>query len=143
MSDLGRKRTKFVTFSRQLWPQPPEGSKPYWCYINTLMFKEPFSCKTVWEQEIPEAAFVKKINRHGYVDPLESRWSRSCKVEYEPTWGWCLILEMAHTEAEQVWSFVMNDLDYTKLQHYDWEKEAYLPQTRYSINNGELGRKET
>jgi len=131
------KRTKIIEFSRQLWPQPPEGSEPYWCYINTLMFKDPHTLKTVWEQEIPECALIKKINCHGYVDPIEKRFSQSARVEYEEHWGWVLKLVMNHTEAEQLWSFVMNDLDYTKLQHYDHEKQEYPPQTRYSVNNQE------
>ena len=125
------KRTKIIEFSRPLWPQPPEGSEPYWCYINTLMFKDPLTRKTVWEQEIPEATLIKKINRHGYVDPIEKRWTRSCEVRQDGDWGWLLVCTMSHTEAEQVWSFVMNDLDYTQLQHYDWEKQEYPSQIHY------------
>jgi len=130
------KRTKIIEFSRQLWPQPPLEAEPYWCYINTLMFKDPYTRQTVWEQEIPEASFVKKIDRHGGIDPIEKRWSMSCKVQQDGDWGWVLVCTMMHTEAEQVWSFIMNDLDYTKLQHYDHEKQEYPPQTRYSVING-------
>jgi len=100
------------------------------------MFKDPLTHKTLWEQEIPEAAFVKKIDRHGGVDPIEKRWSMSCKVQQDGDWGWVLVCTMMHAEAEQIWSFVMNDVDFTKLQHYDDEKKEYPSQTRYSIFNG-------
>ena len=127
------KKTKKIVFQRQLWPQPPKEAKPYWWGLNTLSFK--LDGETVWEQEPPETSLIKKINSHGFIDSIEKRWSRSSRVEYNENFGWVLICEMAHVEAEQVWSFVLNDLDYTKLQHYDYEKKAYPPQTRYSINN--------
>jgi hypothetical protein len=81
------RKTPIVRIERQLWPQPPDDVYPYWCYINTLMFKDKETHKTVWQQDIPEGEF-------------DSKWQ--CRVKYEDGFGWILIAIATHEKAKDM-----------------------------------------
>lgn len=97
------RRTVTIEFTRQLWPQPPPGSHPYWCYINTLIFYGK-RWRKVWEQEIPEASFFFKGN---YNWAVPSKFNLTgMKVEYDEDYGWLLKFKMSHQEAFKVYEFL-------------------------------------
>lgn len=81
---MGRRR-RFIIAERQLWPQPPANARPYWCYINTLIFYSPGN-REVWRQEIPEAAsLLPKFDR-----------TLDCSVFRDGEFGWCLRVEVPY-----------------------------------------------
>jgi hypothetical protein len=99
-------RTNFVTFSRQLKPQPPKDSYPYWWGIGDLSFYK--YGKTVWHQEIPEASlyFVK-----GFYNWLKTPryYIYGCQVKLDKNWGWILEFQMSHEEAAKIWEIMFRD----------------------------------
>lgn len=98
-----RKRTKTISFKRQLWPPPPIDARPYWWGINTLSFYK--DREKVWEQKIPETApKLMVVNRFGYETIDHPGYG--FKVELDPNFGWCLVFEMRHQQAEKVWGFI-------------------------------------
>jgi len=80
---LKGRKTKLVVFERQLWPQPPYNSKPYWCLINTLIFYR--DGKVVWRQEIPEADIIRFHPEIG--PPYEIGRPGSVEVIRQKKWG--------------------------------------------------------
>lgn len=92
------KMTRFIKFTRQLWPQPPGNAQPHWCFANTLKFyvDEP-EHKEVWSQDIPELL------------PAFARFkSMPCNfsVRYDAYWGWQLVIETDHEPAKMIWEEV-------------------------------------
>lgn len=87
-----KRMTPYVIIQRQLWPQPPKDSEPYWCYINTLMFKNK-DRNTVWEQEIPEA------NCGPF--PMLNKYF-NCELKHDKNFGWLLIAKISHQKAKKI-----------------------------------------
>lgn len=101
-------RTNMIHFSRQLKPQPPNDSTPYWWGIGTLSFKDN-ECKTVWEQEIPEAgSYFQLPETYKWLD-VPRYFFHGCSVEFDPHWGWILNFYMAHEEAAKIWGILFKD----------------------------------
>lgn len=75
-----------VTIELQPWPQPPEGTEPYWFGNSDLAFRYPYSNPPVhvWEQNLGD---------------LTARSSWSARVECKPPFGWVLVLRLTHEKA--------------------------------------------
>jgi len=97
------KRTKTIEFKRQLWPQPPEDAKPWWWGLNTLAFYRGY--EKVWEQDIPESKLIKKPDHFG----LDRIFGHGHRVEFDENFGWLLVFESSHEEADRVWGFILKE----------------------------------
>lgn len=115
------KRAKFITIERPLLPAPPKDAEPYWCYLNTLMFKDKKTRRTLWEQKIPEAQLSwKPLYRYDddkkeYVfwkDDFDAYFR--CSVFKDDNFGWQLRLIISH-EYANVWHKRM--MDYIEKYH--------------------------
>ena len=97
---MSHTKTKIIKFERPLDPQPPYRSKPFWCYVNTLIFC--VGLNEVWQQKIPEAFMKKEF------DELDGRCSVS--VRRERRWGWLLCVEVSHAKAEKSWNYLLKEI---------------------------------
>lgn len=85
------RRTVTVAFTIQLWPPPPLDARPYWCYLDTLIFYDKQN-REVWRQRVP-LPFKGGRNRRDV----------SCRrVEKQETFGWVLRYEATHKAAEGI-----------------------------------------
>jgi hypothetical protein len=97
-------RTNFVEFTRQLKPQPPADSHPYWCGFGDLCFMK--KGRTVWEQSIPEASlFFQDAHCFHWLD-VPRIFIHGCRVYFDVQWGWILEFRLSHEEAAKVWAFL-------------------------------------
>ena len=78
------KRTPILRLELQLWPQPPAGSRPYWCYLRTLQFHDD-QHRVVWQRDIHEIDLA----------------SNSRLIE-DGDFGWVLVLVFRHEKAKAV-----------------------------------------
>lgn len=84
------RRRRFIIAERQLWPQPPADARPWWCYINTLIFYQENPHREAWRQDIPEAKlFLPKFER-----------ALDCSVFRDKEFGWCLRVSVPHRMAK-------------------------------------------
>jgi len=97
------KRTIIIKFSRQLRPQPPKGSHPYWWGIGDLDFIK--NGKVVWHQEIPEASNFYNKNFYDWLK-VPRIYLNGCQVEHDKDWGWILKFEASHQEAHKIYEFL-------------------------------------
>lgn len=79
------RRSPIVKIEVQLWPPPPLDARPYWCYIDTLIFYDKKN-REAWRQRIPS--------------PFKSEVAR--RVVKHDTFGWVLHYELTHKEARGV-----------------------------------------
>lgn len=80
------RRRRFIIAERQLLPQPPDDARPWWCYINTLIFYKDNPHREVWRQDIPEAGiFLPRFDR-----------ALDCEVFMDIKFGWCLRVSVPH-----------------------------------------------
>ena len=82
-----RRRTPLVTIELQLWPQPPEGTEPYWFGNSDLAFRHRYDPTHVWEQNFAD---------------LTGLSSESARVECKPPFGWVLVLTLTHDKARRL-----------------------------------------
>ncbi len=123
------RRTVTIEVTRQLWPQPPRNSRPYWCYINTLLFYR--GPKEVWSQEIPEASHFFKGNFNWAVP---SKFNLVyMRVEYDKQWGWLLKFQMSHKEAFKVYEFLFQEHPDFKVL---WDETEGLKIDKKGLSNG-------
>lgn len=92
--------TQIIEFKRQLWPPPPPGAHPWFCYIQTLKFYDQ-DWKEVWSQEIPECDQFMR-------DKLRLR-IYYVHVEFDQHFGWCLVFKTSHDTAKKVWDYLFHD----------------------------------
>ena len=99
--------TRKVEFTRQLWPQPPKNSRPYFCLINTLCFIDE-DHETLWQQKIPEGLIKWDFDKKGvrldsHRNIVHMNGPLDLRVEWDETWGWLLRFYLTHEEAFHVW----------------------------------------
>lgn len=120
------KRTNFIVFSRQLWPQPPYYSRPYWWGIGDLSFYDK-NHKCVWHQEIPEASNFFNEGFYNWLN-VPRFYIGTCWVERSRHWGWILKFKMSHKEAAKIWAFLFKDHPEIK-SHYEEDKGQHFVHT--------------
>ncbi len=100
-------RTCIIKFTRQLKPQPPPDSQPYWCLVNTLIFHK--GNQKVWEQEIPEAdSFFTDDRSYTWLNIPRYKLG-GYSVYFDPEWGWILEFTLSHAEAGKIWELLLKD----------------------------------
>jgi hypothetical protein len=115
MSDTIYKRTPIIEFQRQLRPQPPKDSEPFFCYVNTLIFYERGTHKEIWREKIPEVDLVGMQTQDFNNNSLENRhyqWGTS--VQYEEKWGWVLKFKISHEHAETIWKVLFPQVTFDR-----------------------------
>lgn len=93
------RRTPVVTIELQLWPQPPDGTLPYFWGNSDLAFRYPGPpWEHAWEQNLADVTGLS---------------SESARVECKPPFGWVLILTLTHDKARRLLdaSFIPNDIE--------------------------------
>ena len=100
---MKNQRTIIIEFSRQLRPQPPVGSTPYWWGLCDLSFYK--NGKEVWHQEIPEASNFFKKNFYDWLN-VPRIYLSGYSVKYEKPWGWILHFQLSHKEAHKIYEFL-------------------------------------
>jgi hypothetical protein len=126
-------RTNFITFSRQLKPQPPYYSRPWWCYINTLIFYGP-NCKELWRQEIPEADLFFAKGFFNWLDvPRFYLKDSRMQVRRDRKYGWILEFTLSHEEAAKIWGMLFKNHPEIASE-YDRDKGQYFVSKVPSVN---------
>ena len=122
------KRTPQIDFQRQLLPQPPKHSEPFFCYINTLVFyaldgkgnhilnPDGKSYKEHRRYLIPEADWL-GFERGGTeetndLDHRHKQWN--VHVEYDKRWGWLLKFSITHEQAKKIWSVLFPQVNFNR-----------------------------
>lgn len=124
------KQTKFVRFKRQLWPPPPKDAVPDWCLYDMLQFHQrSVAGPPVWSQEIPEIRGFWMKNRAG--EGEFDHPGHGFKVEYEEDWGWQLVFELTHEEAEAMWRQLFNR-DLFHDVHFRKQTPLWIPEEGHS-----------
>ena len=118
------KRTIIIEFSRQLRPQPPKNSHPYWWGIGDLDFIK--NGKKVWHQEIPEASTFFKEGFYSWVK-VPRIYFGTCKVEYDKDWGWILKFQISHQEAHKIYEFLFKHHPEYKVSYSENDGTQILP----------------
>ena len=120
------RRTKLIHFTRQLWPQPPPDSRPYWYGLGDLAFYQ--GTEKVWDEQIPEARCSMRFNRFGAKNL--SHPGRCMKVIFDQNWGWLLSFELSHKDANRIWGEVLSE-DFRLGEHLiDEEYQQSTPTTK-------------
>ena len=118
------KRTIIIEFSRQLRPQPPKNSHPYWWGIGDLDFFK--DGKKVWHQEIPEASNFFKQQFYNWLK-VPRIYFGTCKVEYDKDWGWILKFQVSHQEAHKIYDFLFKHHPEYKVSYSENDGTQILP----------------
>jgi len=131
MQEIHR-RTKTIQFQRQLWPQPPKDARPYFCYINTLLFYEKGTCDEVWRQRIPEADQMRnERNKVGIY---------CMTVKYDKTFGWIIHFETSHDTAQAIWKLLFHRRKHERFHPVNCEKCWLELETKHN-KDGTLAKK--
>jgi hypothetical protein len=146
MSDnLYHKRTKTVTIIRQIDPNIPKNSAPWWCYCNTLIFyaldKEGKHIVENWEtvhsRDGSESGRVGnyKENWRGEIPEamLNQRWEKPwlCEVIFEEHFGWCLKITASHEIADKIWDIIFGHIEKGGINDFLTTKFDRIPEKRY------------
>ena len=122
------KRTIIIEFSRQLRPQPPKNSHPYWWGIGDLDFFK--DGKKVWHQEIPEATNFFNQGFYAWLK-VPRVYLGTCKVEYDKNWGWLLKFQVSHQEAHKIYEFLFKHHPELKVTYTENDGTQFVKRVRH------------
>lgn len=96
---LIHRRTVIVKFERQLQPQPPIASKPYfWGYDHLSFYQDK---KEVWKQDIPEILQSHELSR------LRFQSFGGVSVRRDKHFGWILVFEVSHQIGKKMFELLL------------------------------------